>query len=151
MRQAKTEQEKWLEGARGPKQDSAMETLSELPRSPGHLTKKAKEIYRLTGKMLVEAAMLARADLGLLARYAALRAEHEEVMVQMSEMPPDFEDKGQTAMRAFMLKTSSELRQIEDALGLNPVARARLGKHAPAPAEKSALSELRAARAKMTQ
>ena len=151
VRQAKTDHEKWLEGARGPQQESAMQTLAELPRSPGHLSPKAKAIYRQTGKMLVEAGMLARADLGLLARYAALRAEHEDVMVQMSEMPRDFDDKAQTAMRAFALKTSSELRQIEEALGLNPVARARMGKHAPAPAEKSALSELRAARAKMTQ
>ena len=151
LRQAKTDHENWLEGARGPKQESAMETLSELPRSPGHLTKKAQAIYRQTGKLLVEAGMLARADLGLLARYAALRAAHEDVMVQMSEMTPDFDDKGQTSMRAYALKTSSELRQIEEALGLNPVARARMGKHAPAPAEKSALSELRAAREKMSQ
>ena len=151
MRQAKTDHEKWLEGARGGKQDSAMDTLAELPRSPGHLTPKAKAIFRLTGKLLVEAGMLARADLGVLARYAALRAEHEEVMVEMSEMARDFESKAQTSMRAFALKTSSELRQIEEALGLNPVARARMGKHAPAPAEKSALSELRAAREAMSQ
>ena len=149
MRQAKTAHESWLEGARGKKPDSAMETLSELPRSPSHLGAKAKTIFRQTGKLLVEAGMLARADLGLLSRYAALRAEHEAVMVQMSEMPRDFDDKGQASMRAFALKTSSELRQIEEALGLNPVARARLGKHAPAPVEKSALTELRAQREKM--
>ncbi|MDE0079488.1 MAG: hypothetical protein OXO50_18350 [Caldilineaceae bacterium] len=40
--------------------------------------------------------------------------------------------------RAFALTSSSKLRQIEEALGLNPVARARLGKHAPPSAPSAA-------------
>ncbi len=146
MRQAKTNQEKWLEGAKGSPQNRVMETLDKLPPRPSHLGERAGAIWRQTGRLLVEAGMLARADLGLLARYAMLRAEHEAVMSRLAGMTPDFEDKGQVGMRAFALKSSSELRQIEEALGLNPVARARLGKHAPAAAEKSPLTELRAAR-----
>jgi len=119
-----------------------MQGLEKMPPSPQRIQGRARDIWRETGKMLLEAGMLARADLGLLERYAGLRADHESVMAKMSAMTPDFEDAAQAAMRAYALKTSSELRQIEESLGLNPVSRARMGKHQPAP-KKDILSELR--------
>ena len=93
--------------------------------------------------------MLARVDLGLLERYATLRAEHESVVAELAAMPRDFEDKAQAAMRAFGLKASSELRQLEDALGLSQPARQRIGKQLQAAPEKDALAALQAAREKL--
>ncbi len=148
MRQAKTSNEKWLEGGRGPKQDEAMQGLEKMPPCPPRIQGRARTIWRATGKMLIEAGMLARADLGLLERYAGLRAGHESVMQQLSAAAHDFEDTAQASMRAYALKTSSELRQIEESLGLNPVSRARMGKHQPA-AKKDQLSELREKREKL--
>ncbi|MDE2901764.1 MAG: P27 family phage terminase small subunit [Chloroflexota bacterium] len=147
-RQAKTSTEQWLEGGRKPKQTEAMQGLAEMPPSPPRIQGRARAIWRETGKMLIAAGMLARADLGLLERYAGLRAGHESVTAQMDAMALDFEDPAQTAMRAYALKTSSELRQIEESLGLNPVARARMGKHQPAP-KKDPLSELNKKREQM--
>jgi len=140
VRQAKTSTEQWLEGGRKPKQTEAMQGLAEMPPSPARIQGRARVIWRETGKMMIAAGMLAKADLGLLERYAGLRAGHEAVTAQMEAMELDFEDPAQTAMRAYALKTSSELRQIEESLGLNPVARARMGKHQPAP-KKDPLSE----------
>ncbi len=148
VRQAKTSTEKWLEGGRGPKQDEAMQGLEKMPPCPPRIQGRARTIWRETGKMLLGAGMLARADLGLLERYASLRADHESVMRQLNAAAHDFEDAAQTAMRAYTLKTSSELRQIEESLGLNPVARARMGKHQPGP-KKDPLSELNRKRESM--
>ncbi len=144
-RQAKTSTEQWLEGGRKPKQTEAMQGLDKMPPCPPRIRGRARAIWRATGKLLIEAGMLARADLGLLERYAGLRAGHESVLADMNAMAHDFADPAQTAMRTYALKTSAELRQIEESLGLNPVSRARMGKHQPAP-KKDSLAELRARR-----
>ena len=148
---SKTGADQWLEGGRGTQPGPVMASLTKMPLTPKRLTPRAGKLWRETGKLLIQAGMLARADLGLLERYAALRAEHEAVMAELASRPRDFEDAGQTAMRAFAMKASGELRQIEDALGLNPVARTRLGKHQPATPEADKLNALRAARASMTK
>ncbi len=145
MNQAKTSNEKWLEGGRAQRREETMAALEKMPPSPARLQGRARTIWRDTGKMLIAAGMLALADLGLLERYAGLRADHEAVTAQLRSTPTDFGDQAQASMRAYVLKTSSELRQIEESLGLNPVSRARMGKHQPA-AKKDALSELRAKR-----
>ena len=146
VQNAKTAHEKWLEGGRGPAGgESAVEGLAKMPPSPARLQGRARDIYRETGKMLVAAGILARADLGLLERYAALKTYAESIAARLADMPIDFGSEEQTAMRSYMLKASSELRQIEQALGLNPIARARMGKHQP-PQKTDALADLRSKR-----
>ena len=146
VQNAKTGHEKWLEGGRGPASgDRALQGLDKMPPSPARVQGRARDIYRETGKMLVAAGILARADLGLLERYATLKTYAESIVALLAEMPIDFGCEEQTAMRSYMLKASSELRQIEQALGLSPVARARMGKHQP-PQKEDTLTELRSKR-----
>ena len=133
-------QEDWLQG--GKSRSEAMRALDELPPCSPRVTGRARAIRRKAGELLVEAGMLARADLPLLERYALLLAEHEQVMEEIARVrallqgAALYADKESAAMRNWALKLSSELRQLEDALGLTPAARMRAGKHqAAAPAE----------------
>ncbi len=148
VQNAKTAHEKWAEGGRGPAGGGAVEGLAKMPPSPARIQGRARDIYKETGRMLVAAGILARADLGLLERYATLKTYAESISARLAEMPIDFGCEEQTAMRSYMLKASSELRQIEQALGLNPIARARMGKHQP-PQQEDTLADLGAKRAQL--
>ena len=134
MNNRKDSATRWLEG--GDRGGSGAAPIKQKPKqAPLKLTPAERKIWHEVMRLLVADGIVSALDLPLVDRYCELRAMWDALKAQLAQLTPDFEDKGQTSMRAYLLKCSLELRQIEGPLGLSPLARTRIGKETAAEEE----------------